>query len=255
MSKQRIIGIVSGKGGVGKTVTAVNLGTALHNFGQNVMVVDTDVTASNLGLQLGFYSFPKSFQDVLSGKIDIYSSVYIHSTGLRIIPSSVDIALINAKVNNLRKVLRDLEGIVIVDSPPGLDRDALSILKACDEVIVVTNPEMPTITNTMKVITIAEEMGKKVLGVVVNRVTNDKFELNPAEIEQTCGIPMLSVIPEDKNVKRSMFEKMPLVAYSPFSAASIGYKQLAAKVLGKTYEPPRDLLLKQYIEKIRILWG
>lgn len=250
---KRIIGIVSAKGGVGKTVTAINLGLALHQMGEEVIILDGDVTASNLGLQLGFYGLPTKLQDVLNKKLNPYKSIYTHSTGLKIIPSSINLDSIHTDVSNLKNVLKQLNGIILVDSPPGLSKDSLSILRACNEVIVVTNPEIPTMTNAVKVIRISKEMKKKVLGIVVNRTTNSQYELTPSEIEIMCEVPILSKIPEEKDMKKSLFNKIPLVHYNPYSSTTIEYKKLAAKLMKKEYQPPKNLLLKRVTNKIRTL--
>jgi len=58
----KTIGIFSGKGGTGKTVSSINIALALHQFGEDVVVVDADTTAANIGLHLGFYTFPNNLQ-------------------------------------------------------------------------------------------------------------------------------------------------------------------------------------------------
>ena len=86
----RIIGVVSGKGGGGKTVTTINLSAALMGFGKNVIAIDADVKMSGLGLQLGMYYFPVTLNDVLGNRGTIHESLYIHSSGLRIIPANAN---------------------------------------------------------------------------------------------------------------------------------------------------------------------
>ncbi len=242
----RVIGVVSGKGGVGKTVTSLNTALALHQFGQDVVVVDADITASNLGLHLGFYSFPNSLQDVLNGEVSVESAIYMHHTGLRVVPAAIDLNSVNANISKLRAYLHTIPAdIVIVDSPPGLNEDSLSILNACDEVLVVTNPEIPTVANAAKVVKMAEKFRKPVLGVVVNRFTGASYELTPQEIEMMTEVNVYGLIPEDYLVKESIFQKVPVVAYKPYSQVAISFKQIAAKMIGKRYEPPRFLALKR----------
>jgi len=247
----KIIGIVSGKGGVGKTVTALNLGLALTQFGEKVIVVDADITASNLGLHLGYYSFPNSLQEVLKGNVDIGKAKIMHHTGLNIIPSAIDLQSIDTNVTRLRSVLQNLPyDYVIVDAPPGLNDDSMDVIKACDELIIVTNPEVPTVTNAVKVARIAEKFRKTLLGVVINRVGATPYELTPGEVEMMIEAPIIGVIPEDHNIKESIFNKTPVVAHSPFCDASINYKRIAARLLGKTYEPPRFLRLRRLFGRI-----
>ena len=246
----KILGIVSGKGGTGKTVTSLNIALALHEFGEDVIVVDADTTASTMGIHLGLYMFPNHLQDVLNQNIDIERAIYMHQTGLKFIPSSIDLELLDADVSKMRLALNKLDATIIVDSPAGLDKGAISILDACDEVIIVTNPEMPTVANGAKIARMARDMKKNIFGVIITRVKNNGWELTPEDIETMCETPVIGIVPEDMNVKRSIFEKVPIVSNVPYSPASIEYKRIAARLLGKTYEPPRHLALKKFLRLI-----
>ncbi len=243
----KIIGIVSGKGGTGKTVSSINIALALHQFGEEVVVVDADTTASSLGLHLGFYTFPNKLQDVLNDEIDVSRAIYMHHTGLKLIPSSIDLDSLGADVSKLRLAMSKLEGTVIVDAPPGLDKDSLAVLDACDDVIIVTNPEIPTVTNAVKVARVAADMKKNILGILITRMKNASWELRPEEVEMMCEAPVIGIVPEDWNVNKSIFDKVPIVAQSPYSYASIEYKKLAARLIGKTYEPPKYLGIKKLL--------
>ncbi len=236
---EKIIGIVSGKGGVGKTTFTANLGLAITQLGKDVVAVDADLSTSNLGLQLGFYQFPLGLQDALEGNIGILNAIYTHPSGFKVIPASISLDYLskNPTPYRLKSVLSDLNGIVLIDSPPGLREDALLVLKACDELLIVTNPEIPAVTDALKVIKVAREMGKEPLGIVVNRV-KDKFELTTEEIEEMTDLKVIGRIPEDKNIKRSMFEKTPIVHLKPHSKSAIEFNKLAAALIGAEYSPP-----------------
>ncbi len=251
----RIIGIVSGKGGVGKTVTTINLGLALHQLGENVTIVDADTTVANLGLQIGICSFSTTLQDVLKGTDNINKAVYTHPMGLKIIPSSISLESINADLSELKPALNDLDGLVLIDSPPGLSADALSVLDACDEVIIISTPELQTMANALKVARVALDMEKLVLGIIVNRYNGGKYELNHTEITAMCDAPVLSKIPEDINVKRSLFEKTPIISYSPYSGPSIEFQKLACDLAGQQYRPPKNLRMKKIITGIKTMMG
>jgi septum site-determining protein MinD len=244
----RIIGIVSGKGGVGKTVTTINLGLALKGFNQKVTIVDADVTSSNLGLQLGLYSFPKTLQDVLIGKSRIEEAMYDYH-GLKLIPSSISLDSIDANVRRLKTVLKKLDGIVLVDSPPGLSTDAMAVIDACDEIIVIVTPEIQTMANAVKVIHVAKEKKKQVLGVVINRYNKDRYELSEGEVEIMAETKILVMIPEDLAIRKSLFNKIPLMDYNPYSRAAIEFNSLAASLLGIEYRKPE--FFKRLISRFR----
>lgn len=242
---RRVIGIVSGKGGVGKTTTSLNLAMALHQLGENVTVIDADVTASNLALHVGLYSLSTKLQDVLAGRIEMKDATYIHPSGIKFIPSSISIDGLEHHIGKLEKHLKTMDGTIIVDAPPGLGEDALHVMKMCDELLIVTNPELPALTNAVKVVKVSEEMGKKITGLVVNKAEGISHEITPHEIEAMVETPILAIIPQDSNVKRSIFEKTPVVDYNPHSAAAQGFHQLAHSLVGLPYQQPRLAGLKR----------
>jgi len=247
---EKIIGVISGKGGVGKTTFVANVGLALIELEKDVVVIDADLSTSNLGLQLGFYQFPLGLQDVLEGNIAITSAIYTHPSGLKIIPASISLNYLNKVPTpyRLKSLLNDLRGLVLVDSPPGLREDSMLVLKASDDILIVTNPEIPAVTDALKAIKIAREMGKEPMGIILNRA-KDKYELSPKEIEGMCDVPVIGVIPEDKNVKKSLFEKTPLLKYRPFSPASIAFRKIASNLIGQEYYSPSFLRLRRWFGK------
>ena len=103
----RIIGIVSAKGGVGKTVVTSNLGITLASkFNKKVAVVDCNLTTSHLGLYLGLYSFPITLNNVLRNEAVIEQAIYPHPSGLKIIPASIELKeLQNIDTENLKQTL------------------------------------------------------------------------------------------------------------------------------------------------------
>ncbi len=143
--------------------------------------------------------------------------------------------------------IEGLEGIVIIDSPPGLNEDAINVLKASNEIIIVTNPELPTIANAVKVIKKVGEFRKSVLGIAINNYSENDYNMSPEEVEIMCESHVISKIPYDHNMKKCIFEKTPLIHNEPYSPASIEYKKLAAGIIGKRYEPPRFLFLKRLL--------
>ncbi len=242
---KRLIGVVSGKGGAGKTTFVSNVGLALTIMKKSVTVVDADMETSNLGLQLGMYQFPSALQDVLSGDIDIEDAIYIHPSGLRVLPSYLSMNYIQTyNQNRFKNTVQKLDDIVLIDSPPGIGRNVSQILKACEEVIVVTNPEIPAVTDAMKVIKLARKLGKRNISIVINRCT-DSYELLPEEIESLCESKILGKIPEDRNVKKSVFRRTPIVGLDEYSPASLAFMKIAAELVGEEYKPPRFLRIRR----------
>lgn len=245
----RVIGIVSGKGGVGKTFFAINLGLALTEIGENAIVADLDLKTSSLGLQLGAYSFPSTIQDALIGRVNILELIYIHPSGLRYIPASVSLNY-NIDSKNLREIISPLKSILLIDSPPGIGEEVLNIIQSCDELIIVTNPEVHAVVQSMKIAEIIENSGKSILGLVVNRIRGESYELRLEEISKATGIKILSSIPEDSNVIKSIWKKQPILQYKPNSKVSVEFKKLACLLTGKTYKKPRFLVLRGLVREL-----
>lgn len=238
--KTKVIGVISGKGGTGKTTTAINLGMAMNLFGQSVTVVDANLTTPNVGVYLGTPILKTTLHDVLRGKKRITQALYQHKSGTRIVPASIalkDLKRINPK--KLPKAVNGLRGtcdVVLIDSAAGLGREALAAIKSCDEIIILTNPELPSLTDALKASKLCNELKKEVLGVVVAKTNSRNVDLPLKDIEKVLEIPIIGIIPEDRAVKFAQADKEAVVHYSPKSAAAIQYKKLAANVLEIDYE-------------------
>jgi septum site-determining protein MinD len=247
---EKVVAVVSGKGGVGKTTFTSNVGLALKRLGLDVTVVDGDMSNSNLGLQLGFFQFPLGLQDALGGGISIQKAAYTHPSGLNVIPSSVSMKYARRSSNHrrLRRMISGIKGIVLIDSPPGIGADVENMIKAADDVIVITNPEIPAVTDALKAIHVSRELGKEPLGIVLNR-TGDRYELRPDEVEAMCGSSVLGSVPDDRNVKRSIFNRNPVVHERPYSSSSVAFSEIAAALSGIEYKRPRMLRMKRLLRR------
>ncbi|MCD6402758.1 MAG: cell division ATPase MinD [Candidatus Aenigmarchaeota archaeon] len=244
----RIIVFSSGKGGVGKTTLVSNLAAALADFGEEVVAIDANVTTPNLGLHLGIHLAPNTLHDVLKGNVKLRNAIYPHPLGFKVVPASLNVNdLKSVDVGRLPEVTLNLLGkadFVILDCAAGLGKEASSALMAADEVIIVTNPDLPSLTDALKTLKIAQEAKKKVLGIVVNRVKGRKHELSKEEIEEFLGVPVIAEIPEDKHVSEAIAAKQPLVHYKPDSPAAREIRKLAAWLAGRKVEEEGGVLRK-----------
>lgn len=239
-----IIVITSGKGGVGKTTTAINLAAAMHHFGEDVLVIDGNLSTPNIGLHLNSPEVPINLNHVLSGKADPFEAVYEHKSGVKIMPSSLSIKQLKGtkpeKMKGFKKDFKKLSPRVIVDTSAGLGPEAVSAIEMADEIIIVTNPEMPAVTDALKAIKLAEQMKKPVLGVIVTRVRKDDIELEPEIVKEMLEVPILGMVPEDIAVKKAIRDKDAVVVLHPKSNASRAYKEIAAKILDVPYDSNKD---------------
>lgn len=245
MKKRKIVGVISGKGGVGKTSIVVNLGLAMYKLGEEAVVVDGDLKNPNLSLHLGVWAQNFTIHDVLEKRIPISEALYIHESGLRFIPAHLSLSYLNTDPDELKDVFTNFNYQVLIDSPPGLGKDVISILKVCDEALFVTTPYLPDIIDCLKTIEIAKDMNVRVKGIVLNSIRKKRYEFKKKEIETSTGTRILHSIPWDENVLKSLAVKIPVVEYKPFSPASIAFYELASKLSKKEYKPPVFLGLRR----------
>lgn len=238
-----MICVSSGKGGAGKTTVTANLALALHQLGFKTLAVDANLTTPNLGFHLGVPLYPKTLHDVLRGQASVDEAVYVHPTGLKVIPAGLSIEdLKKTRADRLTKVVPEFIGdydVVVLDGAAGLGREPLAGLEAADEIIVVTNPNLPAVTDALKAVKVSEEIGTKVSGVVLNKVKNTGNELTKEDVEALVGYPVISIVPYDDRVDEALAVKTPIVAHAPSSPAAAELKRLAADIMGVKYAPPK----------------
>tara|TARA_Y100000310_G_scaffold343984_1_gene454373 strand:- start:8552 stop:9310 length:759 start_codon:yes stop_codon:yes gene_type:complete len=249
----KTIGLLSGKGGVGKTSSAVNLSAALNHFGRNVVVLDANLSTPNVGLHLGVPTVPISMHDVLLGKNKINEAVYRHASGMKFVPGSLSMTDMQGLKLDRMKSVKELDAdYVILDGAAGLGGEALQVMKHCDELIIVTNPELPAVTDALKTVKLAEEMGTSVMGVLVTRSKQDDLDVSVRNIEALLERPVLGVIPEDYTMREALSMKDAVVHTHPSTKAARGYLKLAANLVGANYVEPSQ---EHWARKVwRLIW-
>jgi septum site-determining protein MinD len=227
----RFLAIVSGKGGTGKTTTAINLGTALVGYGRDVIVVDANFVNPNVSLHLGNPVLPFTICNALRNEKSIRQVAYRHRSGLRIIPANVNDDFSDEDTKNFSNVLLELMGtaeLVIVDTSSHLTDD---VVKSFDMALVVTNLEMPSVAEALKTVKRMERNGVKVVGVVVNKVRG-RNEISLDDVKSMIGKPVVCVVPYDEKVEESLVLKHPVTYLYPESKASKSFNELASRLVG-----------------------
>jgi len=245
----KIIAIVSGKGGVGKTTTTANLGAALaHLVKKKVVVIDANFITPNLGWHLGVNKYKSTFLEVLQGKVQISQAIHAHRSGAGLIPSTPSSYTIRSASDTIRRVLEELKGydMILIDTTPGVESEVFPVMDISDGILVVTNPEPTAVADCHRTLKIADRVGAHVIGIVLNRVRREKYELSVEEVESVCGASVVAIIPERKEVRRSIVVGNPVVLNSPHSPAAVEFKKLAASLAGKKYR-------MKFADKIRLI--
>jgi len=231
-----VIGIFSAKGGVGKTTTVVNLGMALAQRLKNrVLIVETNIMVSNLCLYFGITEPSVSIQDILTGKIRAEDAVMKYEGRLDILPGATGFVREPGPLDLSRFIdpLRRKYDIILLDTAPGFGWDVWAGLRVCDEIVIVCQPEIPSVMGALQTFMMAEEWKIPVIGVVVNRVTNKKYELPISDIKKSLGDSTISVIPEDETIKESVAKGIPVVLSAPTSSSAVEFARLARAILAR----------------------
>ena len=237
----KIIGVISLKGGAGKTSVVASLGSALSEFGKKVLLIDGNLSSPALGLHLNIIDPEKTLHHVLNRMANPRDAIYECEGGFHIMPSSIfnktEVSPLKLK-DKIRGLKRSYD-VILIDSSPSLDEETLAVMLTSDEILVVTTPDHPTLSATIKAIKLAKQRGTPISGIVLNKVHNKNFEISLKDIEKTLEIPVLAVIPYDVNVLKSLSKMKPYTSQKPKARGSIEYKKLASALIGQKYKQTR----------------
>lgn len=234
----RVVAIASGKGGTGKTTVTANLGIALSRLGKKVLLIDADVAMANLSLILGMQSSPITLHDVLLGESQVRDAVYDGPEGVRFIPSGLSLdnykRVDSERLISVVSQLNDDYDYILLDVAAGIEKNVLSALSASQETLLVTMPTSPAIADALKTKIVAQRLGSKVIGVVINFVMNEGGEISKNDISNMLELPIYGSVPYDPEVRKSfMQEKVsPVIVRKPECPASQEIAKVASRLTG-----------------------
>lgn len=235
----RMLGIVSIKGGVGKTTIATSLATDLANtYGKRVLLVDANFSSPTLGVHMDITNPKRTIHDVLAGKAHILSSIYSRY-GVDVIPGD-GFCLYGINPFKLKDKLSKVKNnydYVIIDSSPNLGDETLSTILASDSLLMVSTPDEPTLQASIRAAHLARQRGKPIAGIIINKVRDPAFELSLEDIEQATGIPVVAKIPDSHIHGRSIYTRIPASVYKGNSKFAKEIRSLNAALTGKQEEP------------------
>lgn len=244
----RSICIFSVKGGVGKTTLTANLGTALaREFNKRVILLDGNISDATLALHMGVNNFNMTLNDVVIHNLDILKAVYMTDHGVRVIPASLSVKKIDlAEIKPFLKDLQDEYDFFLIDAAPSLGRDARVAISLANEVLIITTPDLPSLTGCVRAVNVAKQEGKRIDGIVLNRVCKKRGEVTKDEVESITDVKVISIIPEDPNISLSISVQKPIVLGN--SRAAVAFKELAAYLTGEEY-------VKGFWNKLKMLFS
>lgn len=234
----RVISVVSGKGGTGKTTVTSNLGVSLSQQGEDVLVIDGNFSGANVAQHFGLGFQDVSLNEVLDGQAYITQAVAKHPAGVEVLPASV--LDFNADAENLKHTLVDFLGekdFVLIDAAAGVGEEVEAAIEASDEVLLVSKPELPALTNTLGAKKLAEQLERDVVGLVLNQVRGERSEVEEEDVVDLVGEDIIGEIPDHEHVREGIALREPVTSYKPNSRASKAIEDIAYRMKGQ--EPPR----------------
>lgn len=247
----RVLAVTSGKGGVGKSNTAINLAIQFRKMGQRVIILDADFGLANIEIMFG--TMPKyNMCDLIYQGKNIKDIITWGPMEVGFISGGSGIAgLSNISRDQLSYIIQNLSeldslaDIIIVDTGAGIADAVLEFLIASEEVLLVTTPEPTSITDSYSLLKVlsrhpdysSEETQIK---VIANRVENVNagqllFDKLNAVVGRYLKLPItyLGAVPQDSQLTRAVMQQMPVSLQNPQAKSAMAYERMAARLMNK----------------------
>ena len=247
----RVITVTSGKGGVGKSNTAINLAIQFRKMGQRVIILDADFGLANIEIMFG--AVPKhnlcdliyqgkSIRDIITwGPMEVgFISGGSGIAGM----SNLSKDYLNYIIQNLVE-LDEMADTIIVDTGAGISDAVLEFLVASGEILLVTTPEPTSITDSYSLLKALSRHPRysaetTQIKVIANKVFGEaEAEALYAKLDAVVGrylkvpITYLGMIPQDNQLAKAVMQQMPVSLDNPRARSAIAYEAIAAKLMNK----------------------
>ncbi|MGL5259238.1 MAG: MinD/ParA family protein [Lachnospiraceae bacterium] len=245
----RVIAVTSGKGGVGKSNTAINLAIWFKNMGKRVIILDADFGLANIEIMFG--AIPKyNLSDLVHRGMNISDIITWGPGGVGFISGGSGIAdLSNLTKDNLAYIVRnlgqleELADIVIVDTGAGISDSVLEFLVSSEEVLLVTTPEPTSITDSYSLLKAlnrhvgfsSELTQVKIIANKVNKIEDGEalFHKLNMVVSKYLKIPItyLGAVPQDSNLVNAVMQQMPVSIQNLNAKSTHAFEKIAAKLM------------------------
>ncbi len=247
----RVITVTSGKGGVGKSNTAINLAIQFRKMGKKVIILDADFGLANIEIMFG--AVPKhSLVDLIYKGKDIKDIITWGPMGVGFISGGSGIAgmsnlgqgYLTYIIKNLAK-LDEMADIIIIDTGAGISNAVLEFLVASGEIILVTTPEPTSITDAYSLIKALARHPRfhadaTQIKMLANRVKSEKEGLllyQKLNMVITRYLKLqtqyLGAVPQDAKLNEAVMQQSPVSMKEPNAKSSLAYEEIAAKLMNK----------------------
>ena len=243
----KVIVVTSGKGGVGKSTSTANLGTALALLDQRVVVIDADIGLRNLDVIMGLESrVVYTSMDVIEGACDLEKALVKdrRTKDLHLLAASQKNNKNDIQPEQMKKICLELKeeyDYVLVDSPAGIEQGFRNAAAGADVAIIVTTPEVPSVRDADRIIGLLMNMNVDEMGLIINRLSPKEVAkgdmMDPKDIIDILSIDLIGVIPEDKEILVSTNRGLPST-YNHHSSAGQAYRRIARRIEGEDVPIP-----------------
>lgn len=243
--KSRVLVITSGKGGVGKTTTTANLGTALAMMNYRVVLIDTDIGLRNLDVVMGLENrIVFDIVDVVHGNCKLKQALIKDKRieGLHLLPAAQTkdkTAVTPHQMKNLTNELRKDYDFILVDCPAGIEQGFKNAIAGADDAIIVATPEVSSVRDADRIVGLLEAAGLSNARLIINRLRSKMVKrgdmMDIEDILDILSIDLLGVVPEDESIVISTNRGEPAVL-DDNSRAGQAYRRIARRINGEELE-------------------
>ncbi len=239
----RVIVITSGKGGVGKTTTNANIGTALARAGNKVVMIDTDLGLRNLDLLLGLENrIVYTIVDVVEKRCKLKQALVKDKKNpnlclLAAAQTRDKTAITEEQLKDICEQLKKDFDFILVDCPAGIEQGFQNAVAGATEAIVVTTPEMSAVRDADRIIGLLEakeeiESYKLLLNRVRPNLIKSNDMMSVEDVVEILSADLIGIIPEDTGIITSTNKGEPIVN-DENSLAGQAYRNVAHRIMGE----------------------
>ncbi|MDB9495489.1 septum site-determining protein MinD [Spirulina major CS-329] len=239
----RIIVVTSGKGGVGKTTTTANLGTALAKRGHKVVLVDADFGLRNLDLLLGLENrVVYTAVEAIAGECRLEQALVKdkRQPSLALLPAAQNRNKESVTPEQMKKLVMALQkafDYIVVDCPAGIELGFRNAISAANEAIIVTTPEVTAVRDADRVIGLLEANDIRAIRLIVNRIRPAMVEMQDMmsveDVLEILAVPLLGIIPDDERIITASNRGEPIALNQDRSLPAIAFNNIARRLDGE----------------------